>query len=120
MSGYREGEEKLVAVIGDEDTVTGFLLAGIAEMNRKDEPNYLMVTDNTTPSDVHQAFKKFTSRKDIAILLINQHIAEDIRDLLDQYTRIIPAILEIPSANSKYDPEKDYILQRVKAMFGES
>eukprot|EP00761_Pharyngomonas_kirbyi_P012340 gb/GECH01012367.1/.p1 GENE.gb/GECH01012367.1/~~gb/GECH01012367.1/.p1 ORF type:complete len:121 (+),score=30.90 gb/GECH01012367.1/:1-363(+) len=120
MSKYREGDEKLVAVIGDEDTITGFLLAGVAEMNRKNEPNYLMVDSETSPSEIQQAFKKFTSRKDIAILLINQDIADDIRDLLQSYNRIIPAILEIPSANSKYDPDKDYILQRVKAMFGES
>lgn len=34
---------KLVAIIGDEDTVTGFLLAGIGERNAKGETNYLIV-----------------------------------------------------------------------------
>ena len=33
----------LVAIIGDEDTVTGFLLTGIGERNLKGETNFLMV-----------------------------------------------------------------------------
>jgi vacuolar-type H+-ATPase subunit F/Vma7 len=34
----------LVAVMGDEATVTGFLLTGIGERNRKGEANYMIVT----------------------------------------------------------------------------
>lgn len=34
---------KLLAVIADEDTVTGFLLGGIGELNNKREPNFLVV-----------------------------------------------------------------------------
>ena len=33
----------LVSVIGDEDTVTGFLLTGIGERNNKGEANFLVV-----------------------------------------------------------------------------
>jgi len=36
----------LVAVIGDEDTVTGFLLAGIGERNSKGETNFLCVDES--------------------------------------------------------------------------
>lgn len=36
----------LVAVIGDEDTVTGFLLAGIGERNSKGEANFLVVDES--------------------------------------------------------------------------
>lgn len=35
----------LVAVIGDEDTVTGFLLAGVGERNSKGEANFFIVDD---------------------------------------------------------------------------
>ena len=37
------GGSKLLAVIGDEDTCTGFLLGGIGEINNKRKPNYLVV-----------------------------------------------------------------------------
>lgn len=38
------GKSKLMAVIGDEDTVTGFLLGGIGEINAKTrKPNFLIV-----------------------------------------------------------------------------
>ncbi|CAD8060608.1 unnamed protein product [Paramecium sonneborni] len=33
----------LVSIIGDEDTVTGFLLTGIGEKNIKGETNFLVV-----------------------------------------------------------------------------
>lgn len=36
----------LVSVIGDEDTVTGFLLTGIGERNNKGESNFLVVDDS--------------------------------------------------------------------------
>ncbi len=38
----------LVGVIGDEATVTGFLLTGIGERNKKGEANFLIVTKDTT------------------------------------------------------------------------
>lgn len=43
-----------------------------------------------------------TDRPDIAILLINQHIAEKIRPLLEHYTQAFPAVLEIPSKEHPY------------------
>lgn len=42
--GFKKSEgTSLIAVIGDEDTVTGFLLTGIGERNNKGETNYLIV-----------------------------------------------------------------------------
>ena len=38
----------LIAVIGDEDTVTGFLLAGTGEVDAKQARNFLVVTPHTT------------------------------------------------------------------------
>uniref|UniRef100_A0A1I8BTL3 V-type proton ATPase subunit F n=1 Tax=Meloidogyne hapla TaxID=6305 RepID=A0A1I8BTL3_MELHA len=73
---------KLMAVIGDEDTVVGFLLGGI----------------------------------DIAIILINQHIAEMIRYQVDQHIASIPTVLEIPSKEMPYDASKDSILNRARGL----
>lgn len=33
----------IVAIIGDEDTVTGFILAGVGERNTKGDTNFLIV-----------------------------------------------------------------------------
>lgn len=99
-------------------------------------------TDNAT---IEAAFDNFTTqRKDIGILLINQHvsnaqlpysrlfepgceleaeftiqIAERIRHRVDLYTAAFPALLEIPSKDHPYDPEKDSVLRRVRRLFGE-
>ena len=45
-------------------------------------------------------------------------IANDIRHLLRDYTKTIPTVLEIPSKDLPYDPEQDYIMQRVNMMLG--
>ena len=69
--------------------------------------------------NIEDAFKDFTSREDISVLLINQSIASTIRHLLDAYTKPVPAILEVPSKDQPYDPTQDSILARVKFMFGD-
>uniref|UniRef100_K3WA75 Uncharacterized protein n=1 Tax=Globisporangium ultimum (strain ATCC 200006 / CBS 805.95 / DAOM BR144) TaxID=431595 RepID=K3WA75_GLOUD len=58
-------------------------------------------------------------RDDIATILINQHIAEEIRHLLNTYEKTIPTILEIPSKDSPYDPSKGYTMKRVGMMLVE-
>lgn len=68
---------------------------------------------------IEEAFKTFTNREDIAVLLINQFIANMIRHLIDGYARPVPAILEIPSKDQPYDPTQDSVLARVKFMVGE-
>ena len=75
----------LLAVIGDEDTVTGMLLAGIGNVDARRTSNFLVVDAKTTPGQVEEAFNRFTSRTDVAILLINQYIAGMIRDTIDNF-----------------------------------
>ncbi|CAF0996764.1 unnamed protein product [Adineta steineri] len=112
------GKSKLIAVIGDEDTVTGFLLGGIGEINAKTrKPNFLIVDKNTKVSDIDETFKSFLLRDDIGIILISQHIAELIRATVDGHDKPVPAILEIPSKEHPYDPSKDSILRRARGMF---
>ncbi|KAI5301074.1 H(+)-transporting V1 sector ATPase subunit F [Ascosphaera pollenicola] len=84
------------------------------------ERNFIVVDSKTEPSAIEEAFDNFTQRrKDIGIVLINQHIAERIRERLDSYTEAFPAVLEIPSKDHPYDPEKDSVLRRVRRLFGE-
>jgi hypothetical protein len=61
---------------------------------------------DTEVSVVEEFFKKLTSREDIAIVLINQSVANDIRHLIREYTKMIPTLLEIPSKDQAYDPDQ--------------
>lgn len=102
-----------MAAIGDEDSITGLLLAGIGHIDSHQKKNFLVVdaskiqthsflpaaraVANAPPrnpqkkndklkrdmmllsietplSTVEEAFQEFTKRKDIAIILINQHV----------------------------------------------
>jgi len=119
-SAYKD--RTFLAVIGDEDSVTGLLLAGIGHVTDPPDSqrNFMVVDAKTETSAIEKAFQTYTQeRKDIGILLINQHIAERIRNTVDTYTEAFPAILEIPSKDHPYDPEKDSVLRRVRRLFGE-
>ncbi|TVY21406.1 V-type proton ATPase subunit F [Lachnellula arida] len=119
-SAYKD--RQFLAVIGDEDSVTGLLLAGIGHVTQPpdSQKNFLVVDSKTDNAAIEEAFNRFTTeRKDIGILLINQHIAERIRHRVDTYTAAFPALLEIPSKDHPYDPEKDSVLRRVRRLFGE-
>ena len=118
-----QGEGSLLAVIGDEvraespacarieaansgtedprrlqDTVTGFLLAGVGNIDLRKNKNFLVVTDSECMPDaaiwvtvyehslfflpaetpirqVEDTLKDYTNREDIAIVLINQHVS---------------------------------------------
>lgn len=109
----------LVAVIGDEDTVTGFLLAGIGHRDRENRTNFLVVDSEKTKDDViADAFDQFSNRKDISIILITQDVAERVRYLIAAHNKTIPTVLEIPSKSSTYDESKDPIIQRVLRLLG--
>ncbi|KAL6946138.1 hypothetical protein ACO0OE_003118 [Hanseniaspora uvarum] len=134
-----ESKRTLVAVIGDEDTTTGFVLAGIGavpeviagenvnnenQAKQSDITNgknfYIYDENKNTVDDLLQVFETFTNkRKDIALILINQHIANKIRPQLDAFTDPFPAVLEIPSKDHPYDPEQDSVLKKVKKLIGE-
>ncbi|KAL6860263.1 H(+)-transporting V1 sector ATPase subunit F [Amphichorda felina] len=101
---------QFLAVIGDEHVTPG----------ADAEKNFLVVDSKTETSAIESAFERFTEqRKDIGIVLINQHVAERIRHRIDTYTAAFPAVLEIPSKDHPYDPEKDSVLRRVRRLFGE-
>lgn len=75
----------LVAVIADEPTVTGFILTGAGERNRKGETNFMIVDKDTSVATIEGYFKKLLERDDIGVILISQHIAEMIRNLIAEY-----------------------------------
>lgn len=119
-SAYKD--RQFIAVIGDEDSVTGLLLAGVGHVTDPPDSqrNFLICDGKTDRNEIESAFNRYTKeRKDIGIVLINQHIAEKIRDTVDKFQDAFPAVLEIPSKEHPYDPEKDSVLRRVRRLFGE-
>ena len=116
----RTENNMLLAIIGDEETVTGFLLAGIGERN-ENSTNFLIVNSTTEKAQIEDFFKSLIVRKDIGIILISQHVAEIIRETLDAYEEIIPTVLEIPSKNHPYSIEKDSVMQRaLRQLYGQN
>jgi V-type H+-transporting ATPase subunit F len=65
-------------------------------------------------AELEEAVRGFLNRDDIAILLIVQYVADMVRHIIDTYTKLTPAILEIPSKEHAYDPAKDFILKRAQ------
>ena len=116
----RTENNMLLAIIGDEETITGFLLAGIGERN-ENSTNFLIVNSTTEKAQIEDFFKSLIVRKDIGIILISQHVAEIIRETLDAYDEIIPTVLEIPSKNHPYSIEKDSVMQRaLRQLYGQN
>lgn len=108
----------LVAVIGDEDTVTGFLLAGVGQRFSSGKTNFYIVSEKTTSTDIANKFKELSERDDISIILITQSAAAEIRHVLQAYDRTIPVVLEIPSKEKPYDESSDPLMQRVIKLLG--
>lgn len=57
LAARMAGRGKLIAVIGDEDTVTGFLLGGIGELNKNRHPNFLVVEKDTPINEIEDTFR---------------------------------------------------------------
>ncbi|EPS59169.1 hypothetical protein M569_15641, partial [Genlisea aurea] len=81
----RTNSSALIAMIADEDTITGFLLAGVGNVDLRRKTNYLIVDSKTTVKHIEDAFKEFTTREDVAIILISQYVRFIIRIISDLY-----------------------------------
>ncbi|SBS91996.1 V-type proton ATPase subunit F, putative [Plasmodium ovale curtisi] len=163
-----------IYIIGDEDSVVGFLLAGIGFRDGLGKKNFFIVNSSkekyntlnkkkedetyvhcrtvgllhpdknytrgqTNKAEIEEVFKEYTSKSDCGVILMNQQviektrhvrqrhqkfkgsrcsIADEIRYLVDLHDKILPTVLEIPSKDKPFDPNKDSIIQRVKLFFG--
>ena len=116
----RNENNMLIGIIGDEETVTGFLLAGVGERS-ENSTNFLKVNTSTTNEQIEEFFHFLITRKDIGIVLISQDVADRIRETLDTYNEIIPTVLEIPSKQHPYSIEKDSIMQKaLRQLYGQN
>lgn len=108
----------LIAVIGDEETVTGMLLAGVGNVDARRTSNFMVCDGKTSPSQIEEAFLRFVKRPDVAVVVINQYLASLIRPTVDGFTAKSPAILEVPSKEHPYDAQQDAIHRRTKLLLG--
>lgn len=111
---FESVQDKLMAVIAEEDICVGFVLAGIGQINNNFERNFFPITKLTTDCEIRDNFKRFVLRDDIHIIVIDQLNASRIRSDIMAYKKKIPVILEIPSKYIPFDPEKDEILNIAK------
>merc|ERR1712176_796013 len=109
-------ENALIGILGDDDTVTGSLLAGIGNIDSKRNKNFLVVDSRTPVAVIEENLLRFINDKNIAIILIAQNVADRVRHVLNEQEDSIPAILEIPSKDQPYDPSKDFVMQRIERM----
>jgi len=81
-------------------------------------PPLALALAETTTKEIEATFLNFSQRDDVAIIVIAQNVANEIRHLIERYDKAIPAILEIPAKDQPYDPTKDTMLTRVKTLLG--
>ncbi|XP_006033667.1 V-type proton ATPase subunit F [Alligator sinensis] len=74
------GRGKLLAVLGDEDTVTGFLLGGVGELDKHRKPNFLVVEKETSITEIEETFRPYDATKDSILRRAKgMFTAEDLR-----------------------------------------
>ncbi|KAI7995612.1 V-type proton ATPase subunit F [Camellia lanceoleosa] len=95
-----------------KDTIAGFLLTGVGNVDLWRKTNYLIVDSKTTVKQIEEAFKEFTTREEVVIVMISQYVANMIKFLVDSYNNPILAILEIPFKDHPYDPTHDFVLSK--------
>jgi len=107
-----------IALLADEDTISGFLLAGAGESKPGVGDTFLVVNNSTKTHTVEDQFNKMTNRNDIAMIVMTQTVANMIRPALNVYDRIIPTVVEIPTKTEPWDPNTDAIINRVRVFLG--
>ncbi len=78
-------------VIGDEDTILGFSLVGVAGLVA------------TNPGEARAAWDKALESHMNAIIIITEDIADMMRETVDRYlfSEVFPLVVEIPSARGE-------------------
>ena len=106
----------LVSAICDSATMTGLLLTGMGERNLKNQTNFLVVDKEVTDQMIEDKLRQLLGRDDVGIVLISQNIAERVRNIIIEHDAVIPTILEIPSKETPYEPEKDTVVVRAASI----
>jgi V/A-type H+-transporting ATPase subunit F len=97
-----------IAIIADEDTVTGFKLGGIKE-------GYAV-------ENAEEASKTLEDlvAKDYSVIITTEKIGDELRDKIDSLTseRALPMIIEIPDKTGSIERETDPLRELIKRVIG--
>ena len=97
-----------IAVMADEDTVTGFMLGGLKEgfpVKNKEEAEKIL---------------EDLVKKDYSVIITTEKIGDEIRDPIDKLTseRTLPMIIEIPDKTGSIKRESDPMRELIKRVIG--
>ena len=104
-----------IAVIGDEDLVTGLRLAGVTR--------FTVLHDSDSVSDeVRQALSKLMSDEGIGIIALHEIYVQYVPDLLKKLKerhRLTPIVIEVPSKFSTgFENASEYYKAYVRRFIG--
>ena len=104
-----------IAVIGDEDLVSGLRSAGLSR--------YFVIKDNhNIAEDVRKTLSSLIDEPDIGIVAIQEDYASYVQDIIDQVHqrgRMTPVIVEAPSKyGTKYSDVSQYYKEYVRKFIG--
>ena len=104
-----------IAVIGDEDLVSGMRLAGISRY-------HVIKDDHDTAKDVRQALSKLIGEPDVGLIVILEDYTEYVGDLLTQVKegkKMTPVIIEVPSKQgTSYGDTREYYKAYIRKFIG--
>ena len=97
-----------IAVMADEDTVTGFMLGGLKEgfpVKNKEEAEKIL---------------EDLVKKDYSVIITTEKIGDTIRDPIDKLTseHSLPMIIEIPDKTGSIKRDSDPMRELIKRVIG--
>eukprot|EP00866_Antonospora_locustae_P000567 jgi/Antlo1/567/2260 len=88
-------QRNLIAIIADEETLSGFALTGIPLS--RDAPNFISVSKEITDEELEKHIEQLASRSDVAIVFVADFLYCKARDYIQKYEQSLPCFLKIPS-----------------------
>ncbi len=96
-----------IAIIADQDTVTGFMLGGIKE-------GYPVDNMEKASKTLEELIKK-----DYSIIITTEKIGDALREKIDHLTEsALPMIIEIPDKTGSIERETDPLRELIKRVIG--
>ncbi len=104
-----------IAVIGDEDLVSGLRLAGVSRY-------HVIKGNHEAGEDVRQALTELISEPEIGIIAIQEDYTKYVEDLMTQVQEgesLTPVIIEVPSKyGTKYENISEYYRVYIRKFIG--
>jgi vacuolar-type H+-ATPase subunit F/Vma7 len=104
-----------VAVIGDEDLVSGMRLAGVRRC-------HVVNDEHQGASDIREALQALLAEPDIAIIVIPEEyepVVEEELAKLRESRRLVPVVLPVPSRRgTRFGDARTYYRQYIRKFIG--